>query len=234
RMEGEKYNPQALRVFYNECLARAQAVPGVRSVALAHSLPIRGTIWGGGFTAADLPVPSRADLPQSGRLRISPNYFETMGILLLQGRTFPTADTADSAPVVVINETLARRIWPNENPLGKRLKFGLPEDQDEESKPWREVIGVAGDVKMNGVDQVATMQTYLPYAQLPTRSAGVALRAERDPAALANAVEQAIHAIDKDLPVYSILTMDQALGNSLAQRRLTLILLASFAALALL
>jgi putative ABC transport system permease protein len=234
RLDGAKYNPQVLRVFYDECLARVQAVPGVRSVALAHSLPIRGTNWDGGFTAADKPVPSRADLPQSDRLRVSPNYFKTMGIRLLQGRSFTAADTADSAPVVVINETLARRIWPHENPIGKRLKFGLPEDQDGESKPWREVIGVAGDVKMNGVDQATTMQTYLPYAQLPTSSAVLVVRAERHPAALTAAVEQTIRAIDKDLPVYSILTMEQVLGNSLAQRRLTLVLLASLAALALL
>jgi len=179
-------------------------------------------------------VPSRADLPQSDRLRVSPQYFETMGIRLLRGRLFTTADTPESAPVVVINETLARRIWPNEDPIGKRLKFGFPEDQDEESKPWREVVGVVNDVKMNGVGQATTLQTYLPYAQLPTQSLGLIVRAERNPAALASAVEQAIHAIDKDLPVYSIFTMDQLLGNALAQRRLTLVLLASLAALALL
>jgi putative ABC transport system permease protein len=135
---------------------------------------------------------------------------------------------------VVINETLARRIWPNEDPIGKRIKFGLPEDQDEEDKPWREVIGVVNDVKMNGVDRPTTMQTYLPFSQMPGASVGLVVRAERDPAALAPAVEQEIHAIDKDLPVFSIWTMDQLLGNSIAQRRLTLVLLASFAALALL
>jgi putative ABC transport system permease protein len=155
-----------------------------------------------------------------------------MGIRLLRGRLFTAADTAESAPVVVVNEALARRIWPNENPLGKRLKFGYPEDQDEESL-WREVIGVVNDVRMNGVDQAITLQTYLPYAQLPNQSLGLVVRAERNPAALATAVGQAIHSIDKDLPVYSIFTMDQLLGNSLAQRRLTLILLASLAALAL-
>jgi putative ABC transport system permease protein len=231
---GRGYSDQQKRVFHDECLARVQALPGVRSAALTHSLPIDGSNWSGGFTAADLPVPSRANLPESDRLRVSPNYFEAMGIRIMRGRSFSAADTPDSAPVVVINETLARRIWPNEDPIGKRLKFGLPEDQDEESKPWREVVGVAGDVKMNGVDQATTLQTYLPYTQLPNQSLGLVVRAERNPAALASAVEQAIHAIDKDLPVYSIFTMEQLLGNSLAPRRLTLVLLASLAALALL
>jgi putative ABC transport system permease protein len=234
RLEGETYNPQASRGFYDECLARVQALPGVRSAALAHSLPINGSNWSGGFIAADLPVPSRADLPESDRLRVSPSYFETMGIRLLRGRLFSAADTPESAPVVVVNETLARRIWPNEDPIGKRLKFGVPEDQDEESKPWREVIGVVNDVKMNGVDQATTLQTYLPYAQLPNQSLGLVVRVERNPAALAPAVAQAIHSIDKDLPVYSAFTMDQLLGDSLAERRLTLVLLASLAALALL
>ncbi|MGH9842989.1 MAG: ADOP family duplicated permease [Blastocatellia bacterium] len=233
-LSGGKYNPQTSRVFYDECLARVSAVPGVRSAALTHSLPIQGSNWDGVFTVADKPVPSRADLPESDRLRVSPNYFETMGMRLLRGRLFTSADTPEFAPVVVINETLARRIWPNENPIGKRIKLGLPEDQDEESKPWREVVGVVNDVKMDGVDRPISMQTYLLFAQEPGESLGLVVRAERNPTALASAVEQAIHAIDKDLPVYSILTMDQRLGNSLAQRRLTLVLLASLATLALL
>jgi putative ABC transport system permease protein len=229
-LAGGKYDPQKSRVFYDECLARAQALPGAQSAALAHSLPIQGTNWSGEFVAADKPAHSRADLPESDYLRVSANYFETMGIRLLRGRLFTTADTPESAPVIIINETLARRIWPGEDPLGKRVKQGSP----EEDSPWREVIGVVNDVKMNGVDLPTTMQTYLPFSQMPGESVGLVVRAERDPTALASAVEQAIHAIDKDLPVYSIFTMDQLLGNSLAQRRLTLILLASFAALALL
>jgi putative ABC transport system permease protein len=232
-LTGGNYNPQSLRVFYDECLARAQAVPGVRSAALAHSLPIDGSSWGGIFVAADKPARSLADLPESDRLRVSPNYFETMGIRLMRGRLFSSADTPDSSPVVIINETLARRIWPNEDPLGKRIKFGYPEDLDEESKPWREVVGVVNDVRMDGVDHSISLQTYLPFSQMPGESLGLIVRSDRNPAELAPAIEQAIHAIDKDLPVYSIFTMDQLLGNSLAQRRLTLVLLASLAALAL-
>ena len=227
-----KYTPQALRVFVDECIARVRAVPGVRSAALAHSLPIDGTNWSGVFIAADKPLPPRADVPQSDRLRVSPTYFETMGIRLVRGRLFTSADTAEAAPVVIVNEALAQRIWPNENPLGKRLKFGSPEDYDAESKPWREVVGVVNDVKMNGLDQSITMQTYLPYSQLPNRSIALVVRTENT--AVATAIEQAIHGIDKDVPVFAIRTMDQVLGNSLAQRRLTLVLLASFAALALL
>jgi putative ABC transport system permease protein len=229
-LSGGKYNDQRARVFYDECLARVRAVPGAQSAALAHSLPIQGTNSSGVFVAADKPVPSSADLPQSDYLRVSANYFETMGIRLLRGRMFTAADTPESAPVIIINETLARRIWPGEDPIGKRVKQGSP----EEDSPWREVVGVVNDVKMNGVDRATSLQNYLPFSQLPGESLGLIVRAERNPTALASAVEQAIHSIDKDLPVYAILTMDQYLGNSLAQRRLTLVLLASFAALALL
>ncbi len=232
-LSGGKYNPQMSRVFYDECLTRVSAVPGVRSAALTHSLPIQGSNWGGVFIAADKPVPSRAELPESDRIRVSPNYFETMGIRLVRGRSFTAADTPESAPVAVINETLARHIWPNEDPIGKRIKLGYPEDDSPDS-PWCEVIGVVNDIKLNGVEQATSMQTYLLFSQLPAESLGLVVRAERNPATVASAVEQAIHAIDKDLPIYSIRTMDQLLGNSLAQRRLTLALLASFAALGLL
>jgi putative ABC transport system permease protein len=233
-LSGRGYDDQRKRTFYDECLARVQAVPGVQSAALAHSLPIDGTNWTSIFIAADKPVPSRANMASSGYFRVSASYLETIGLRLLQGRWFNGADTAESAPVVVINETLARRIWPNENPIGKRIKQGLPDDMDRESRPWREVIGVVNDVKMDGLDQGANLQTYLPYVQLPYESVGVIVRAERKPAALATAVEQAIHSVDKDLPVYAIWTMDQLIGQSLAQRRLTLVLLASLAGLALL
>jgi putative ABC transport system permease protein len=230
RLSEGKYDPGARRRFYEECLERAGAVPGVRSVALAMSVPIRGASWDRVFYAFDKPVPSRADLPQSDYIPVSRNYFETMGMRLLRGRSITDADTAESAPVVVINETLAQRIWPGEDPIGKRLKPGYPESDE----PWREVIGLVNDVKFNGVERETSMQTYLPYPQEPRTGVGLVVRTHGDAWAVAASVEQAIHAIDNDLTVYAIWTMDQLLGESLSQRRLTLVLLASFAVLALL
>jgi putative ABC transport system permease protein len=229
-LSDKKSGPQTWRVFYDECLARVRAVPGVRSAALSQSLPIEGAYWSSFFTAADKPTPSRADLPSSDYLRVSENYFETMGIRLLRGRWFGAADTPESAPVAVINETLARRIWPNEDPIGKRVKQGFP----EYNGLWREVIGVVSDIKMNGVDRGASMQTYVLFSQEPHTALGLIVRTQGNPLAVVAPIEQAIHTVDKDLPVYSVWTMDQLLGNSLAQRRLTLVLLSSFAALALL
>ena len=110
------------------------------------------------------------------------------------------------------------------------MKQGYPESQT----PWREVVGVVNDIKLNGVEQETSLQTYLPFVQNPWIGLGLVVRTSGQPLAAATAVEQAIHEIDKDLPVYAVLTMDQLLGNSLATRRLTLVLLSSFAVLALL
>ena len=230
RLSGQKYDPGRRLLFYDECVARVEAVPGARSAALTMSLPITGASWDSVFFAFDKPVPSRADLPQSDCIPVSPTYFETMGMRLLRGRSFAATDTAESAPVVVINETLARRIWPGEDPVGKRLKRG----RSESDEPWSEVIGVVNDIKLNGVERPTSMQIYLPYEQEARTSLAVVVRTQDHPLAVAASVEQAIHSIDKDLVVYNVWTMDQLLGNSLAQRRLTLVLLASFAALAVL
>src|SRR5262249_32692573 len=109
-LQRDKYQPPQARVFYDECLARVSAAPGVRSAALTQSLPIAGSYWGSNFTVADKPAPSSVmDYPQSDYLPVSSNYFETMGIRLMRGRWFSAADTPESAPVVVVNETLARR-----------------------------------------------------------------------------------------------------------------------------
>ncbi|HYH85421.1 MAG TPA: FtsX-like permease family protein, partial [Pyrinomonadaceae bacterium] len=215
--------------FYGECLARVEAVPGVRSAALTLSLPIDGSNWNSVFIVGDKPVPARGDLPSAAFTPISAGYFKTMDIRLLKGRAFGAADAADAPRVVVINETLARRLWPGEDPVGKRLKQGWPENET----PWREVVGVVSDVKMNGVDRETPLQAYLPLSQEPSRPLVLVARTGGDPLALSMAVEQAVHSIDKDLPVFGTRSMDQLMGNAIAQQRLLMLLLACFAGLAL-
>jgi len=227
---GNIYDDARRRVFFDECLARVSALPGVRSAAITHALPIDGSQWNTAFYAADKPIPQRTQFPNTEFTAISANYFEALGIRLLRGRWFTSADAANSSPVTVINETLARRIWPGEDPLGKRLKRGLP----EYDSPWLEVVGVVADVKSYGVERDTPLQTYVPFAQSPTTNFWLAVRTAGDPLQSVAAVERAIHSIDKDLPVFSIRSMDQLLGGSRAQRLLTLTLLVGFAALALL
>src|SRR5262249_52966027 len=148
---------------YDACLARISALPGVRSAALTFSLPINGSRWESVFIASDKPAPARGQLPKASMIPVSANYFETMGIRLLKGRVFASTDTTESPHVTVINETLARRIWPGEEPNGKRLKHGYPENPTS----WSEVIGVVSDVKLNGMEGAAPMEAYFPLVQRP-------------------------------------------------------------------
>ena len=224
------YDEPHRQAFYNESLTRIEALPGVRAAALTSSLPIDGSNWNSVFIVADQPVPPRAQLPSSAFTPVSANYFKAMGIRLLKGRVFMEADVAGQPNVTVINETLARRLWPGEDPLGKRLKQGWPEDKT----PWREVVGVVADVKLNGVDQETPLQTYLPLAQDSSVFLGLVVRTSGNPLNLAATVEQTIHTIDKDLPVFAVRSMDQLMGSAIAQQRLTLVLLLGFASLALL
>ena len=229
-LPAKPYDEPRRRVFYNECLARIEALPGVRAAAFTFSLPIDGSNWNSVFIAEDKPVPPRAELPSSAFTPVSTNYFKAMGNRLQQGRVFTEADTADKPAVTVINETLARRLWPGENPIGKRLKQGWPETRS----PWREVIGVIADVKLEGVDQPTPLQSYLPLAQESPRFLTLVLRTDGNPLNLAATAEQTIHSIDRDLPVFGVRSMDQLLGNAIARQRLTLVLLVGFGLLALL
>ena len=223
------YKEENRRAFYRDSLSRVEGVPGVLSAALTLSLPIDGSNWNSVFMAMDKPVPPRAELPSSAFTPVSANYFEVMGIRLLEGRVLSEADGANAPRVTVINETLARRLWPGENPIGKRIKQGWPENKT----PVREVVGVVSDVKLEGVNQETPMQAYLPLEQETAGSLALVARTAGNPLALASTIEQAIRSVDKDLPVYGISSMDQLMGNAIAQQQLTMVLLAGFAILAL-
>ncbi|HEU0176623.1 MAG TPA: ABC transporter permease [Blastocatellia bacterium] len=222
------YDEPRLQTFYNECVTRIEALPGVRAAGLTLSLPIDGSNWNSVFIVADKPAPPRAELASSAFTPVSANYFKAMGIRLLKGRVFTEADTAGKPAVTVINERLAARMWPGADPIGKRLKQGWPEDQT----PWREVIGVVADVKLNGVDSNTPLQSYLPLAQESSPFLGLVVRTSGDPLNFAATVERTIHSLDKDLPVFNAYSMDQLLGNAIAWQRLMMALLLCFASLA--
>jgi putative ABC transport system permease protein len=228
-LRSDAYTVPRRLALYDESLMRLGALPGVQGAAITRSLPIDGSDWGSYFSVADKP--GQADIQGAAMTPISANYFEVMGMRLLKGRAFTAADTAEAPRVAVINETLARRIWPGEDPIGKRLVPGTPTSEN----PWCEVVGVVADVKLEGLEHNTPMQVYLPLLQRSRSPAlWLVVRTAGDPLQAVAAVERTIHTVEKDLPVYSIRSMDQRLGSSLATRRLTLVLLAGFAALALL
>jgi putative ABC transport system permease protein len=229
-LPNQAYDRARGQVFYEDCLARLGALPGVSAAAITISLPVDGSFFNSWVFAADKPVPPRGQLPDAALIPVSANYFEAMRIGLLKGRGFTSTDTAGSPYVSVINESLARRLWPDEDPIGKRFRHGYPENQS----PWREVVGVVADVKLNGVERDTPMQAYLPFPQEPWSNFGIVVRTTGDPLQAVAMIEGTIHEIDKDLPVFSIRSMDQLMGSSMAQRRLTLTLLVSLAGLALL
>ena len=227
---GERWTDAKRVAFLDEVFARVRALPGVANAAAVLSLPIDGSQWNSVFVAEGQPVPERRELlPSAAMTPVTAGYFETMGMRLVRGRLFTAADGAQSSRVVVINEMLARRIWPGEDPLGKRLKQGWPETPGT----WREVVGIVADVKVDGLSELTPLQVYIPFPQSPTSDLAFVVRTDVDPASLQPAVEAAVHVLDRDLPVFSVRTMDRVLEASIARERMAVLVLMVFAVVAL-
>ena len=231
-IDGTKYqdNLALQRAFQNDVLTNVKTLPGVESAAFTLSLPIDGSRWGSVFIVGDQPVPERRHIPTAAFNPVSAEYFKTMGIRLLQGRFFTEADGPQSPEVVVINEAMARRFWPNEDPIGKRLKQGWP----EWTTPWREVIGVVADVKLNGVIERTPFHVYLPLAQTGSGTLFLAVRTTVEPQTLVAPVKAALNSVDSQIPLYSVRTMDERLGRAVVSQRAAMILLSAFALVAML
>lgn len=208
--------------FVQQAVQRIEGLPGVKSVAATINLPLVGT-WGMGYS-----VVGHTNQPNqvADNANITPNYFRTMGIPMLQGRDFSEHDTGDGLPVIIINETFARKHFPNENPLGQVINAGAK----------RVIVGIVGDVKPRGLDLESRPQIYLPYAQKPTIAAFLTftVRTEPQPLSLGAAVQKEIESLDRNLPVANVQTMDQIVSASLEQRRLTMGLFTAFAVIAVL
>jgi putative ABC transport system permease protein len=219
--------------FFEQALERISAVPGVLSTASVRCLPMAGGCWDGVWVLGDRPVPAQADLPDFDSNMVSADYFKTLGIPVVAGRGFTVKDDAKAPPVVVVNQTLARRMWPHGSPLGKWMRQGFPQDNKE---PWREIVGVVGDVKREGPDAGQAPEVFLPLAQhrFWQGSAHLVIRTAQEPMSAARAIEAAIHAVDKDQPLTDVQPMMRHLGDALARRRFATLLLGLFGGSALL
>jgi len=215
--------------FYNQIIERIEALPGVESAGLTSVLPFSGNFDGRGLAVEDHPKPRGEEI--SVDLYITtPGYLETMAIPLLKGRALAPQDT-DTAPLVaLINETMARELWPDQSPLGKRIKFP---GSEKNPQPWRTIVGIVSDVKQYGLDKKDPMQIYLPEAQFPTQFMTLVVRSSSDAKGMIAAVRNEILAADKDQAVYNISTMEQLLADSISLRRFSMLLLIAFAAIAL-
>jgi putative ABC transport system permease protein len=216
--------------FYQQLINRLKTVPGVEAAGLTNSLPPNKLEVSDSFSIEGKPVAPGSSEPIVPIIFISPDYFNVLGVPLLEGRHFSEADQADSPPVVIINKTLADHYFPDENPIGKRFKAGGGE---KNSNPWMEIVGVVGNVKYTGLDAKPESAYYLPAAQVGWRAMYLAVRTSSNPIDLARALRQEVWALDKDLPVTNVATMEQLLAESVAQPRFRTLLLGIFALVAL-
>jgi predicted permease len=215
--------------FYRQALARFSALPGVKSVGMVVCPPAVGHCWDWFYTVEDHPAPSSEKLPVSAFNQATPSYFQTMGVPLLAGRAFTEQDDAHTPPVVIVNQTFARLWWPNASPIGKRIRLW----DAGGTTPYREIVGLIGDIKEDGLDAEQIPEVFMPSAQEPTGGMTFVMRSSVDPTDLVRPVTEAVHELDKNLPIQRIQPMSRYLQNSLAQRRFAVLLVGLFGALAL-
>lgn len=215
--------------FFDRALARLQDLPGVRTVGAVSSLPLTKNENLDTLSVEGRPQPPGESLLCDTR-SIGGAYFEATGIPLLRGRFLVQADQTGTPPVAVINETLARQVFPDRDPIGRRMKFGAPGNQ----APWITIVGVVGDVRNTSLEEKARPQFYVPYHHVPTAFLNIVLRTTVDPATLTGTIRREIAALDPDQAVANIRTMEEVVSTAVARRRFVTLLLTLFAVLALL
>jgi len=236
-----QYVGPAREAFYRQLEDRLRALPGVESASAINHLPLAGDTWGTPLTIEGRPLPPPGQ--EIGvTFRVSrPGYFRTMGIPLRGGRDFTERDTFDAPGVVIINETLARRHWPSEDPIGKRVTLDDPRDNTRATQ-WLTVVGVVKDVKQMSWTDAPSNEIYLPFQQSRGFYAGTSgqfapmtlvVRTAVEPQSLAAAAREAVRALDRNLPVSNVVSMEQVIADALWQPRFNLQLIGLFAGLAL-
>jgi putative ABC transport system permease protein len=224
-----KYDtPEKPQAFFKELLERVSALPGIQAAGATWRLPLAGGGRRTSLTVEGFSVLPASQAPGVNYCVITPNYFHAMGIPILIGRDFSDVDARDSMEVTIIDERLAREYWPNDNPLGKRVRFGPP----EENRPWNTIVGVVGAVKHESLNLTERKTVYLPHAQDSMGDMTLAVRAA-NPENLVSAIRGRVKAMDPDLPIINVRTMTEVISRSVWQPRLYAILFGVFAAVAL-
>ena len=231
-LPGAKYRTDEQRAtFFKELTERVRTVPGVEAASATGTLPLGGNNWGRSLTVENFPVLSVGQAPVIQHTVVTPGYFRTMGITLLAGRDFTDADITGAPPVTIIDERLAREYWPNESAIGKRVRFGPPEDNE----PWHTIVGVVSTVRHQRVQEDTRKSVYLPHQQVATNGLSLVARTtSSNPQDVVSAIRREVAQIDPDQPLSDILTMEQVVAESIWQPRLYAMLFAIFAGGALL
>jgi predicted permease len=230
-MTGERYKDKtAVIAACHELWMRLENLPGVTYAGAVTSLPLSQMFAWGPITVEGRVPPLGEKFINADVRMISGHYFQAMEIPLREGRFFNDNDTADKPRVAIVDDYMAQQLWPDHDPIGKRLHIGGINETDS---PWITVVGVVGRIKQYTLDSDSRIAYYLPQTQYVTRAMNVVMRAGRDPIALTAAVKQQIREINPDLPLYNVSTMQQRFDNSLARRRFSMLVLGTFAAISL-
>jgi putative ABC transport system permease protein len=216
-------------LFQQQLVQRIAQLPGVKAVGTVDNLPFSGNEFNAGLSIEGQPPVSAAERPRAFLRNVSPKYFESMEIPLRKGRSFADSDNGNSPGAAIVNETAAKRFWPNDEPLGKRFKRGRPDSQN----PWMTVVGLVSPVSHTSLQVASQPEVYLPFQQNPGLNLTLVARTQSDPRAFAGVVRREVSALDKDLPVSNLRFMDELVGKSVAQPRVYALLLGIFGGLAL-
>jgi putative ABC transport system permease protein len=226
-----RYPSEKQARFYNDLTTRIASLPDVQSASAVLPLPLSGDRFSISFQIEGRPV-ARKDEPSSDMFVITPNYFRTMGIPILKGRDFEQRDEHKSTPVIIVNQSFAKQYFPGEDPIGKRIHPGISTWDDEKSM-MREIVGVVADIRNRALSTEPKPAYYMPQSQVPFGQLVVVVKAARDPHSLVGSVTREVRALDQELPVFSVKTMEEYIAASVAAPRFNTTLLSIFAAVAL-
>ncbi len=217
--------------FFQRILTEIAALPGVKSAGLSSTIPMSGINPGTSFRIEGRTLVPGENLPNGNLWFTGASYFQTMNIPLIRGRYFDDRDVMGGAGVAILDEKMARKYWPNEDPIGKRIwKY---ETDPQGNRRWREIVGIVGSVRHHNLDGESEQQLYVPHRQVPTPSVFLVIRTVTKPESLTEAVRSVIQSADKELPIHKVATMERMMAESIPQRRFTTILLGVFALIAL-
>jgi len=225
----QKYRGQQVNAFYNQLIERTRNLPGVKSVAGIDPLPLSNSNVTASFLMEGAPIVPLADRPDAGERVVTPDYFQTMNIPILKGRSFTEQDGPKTTSVIIVNEALSSRYWPNQDAVGKRLGF----EDDSGKQVWREIVGVVGNVKHKALETDAMPEIYFPYHQQPKNFMNLVVQTAADPAGMIPAIRNQVTSIDNNQPVSDIMTMNQRLSKAVASSRFVMSLLGIFSMVAL-
>jgi putative ABC transport system permease protein len=225
--DGTRYQDDVrVRAFYDEVLNRVSNIPGVKAAAIVSNLPLGGNFDKYGFHIEEKPLANPEEAASVERYVISPDYLRAMEIPLVAGREFTDRDGPDATMVVMISESTAHAIWPNEDPIGKQVRMGGPQG------PLRTIVGITRNVNHYALDTAPDLQAYIPEAQWTSSDMSLVIRSTLDTKPLLDSVRDEVWAVDKNLPIYSVASMEGLVSASVAQRRFVVVLLTVLAGLA--